>query len=201
MNLVLAITGASGSCYPRRILEVAAAARAGTLPGLDGPVDLSVHWVATKNAAAVWRTELGEALPDSFGPGTRRWANDDFFAPFASGSSPPDAVVVAPCSMSTLARIAHGGGGGLVDRACEVALKERRRLVVLVRETPLSLVHLRNMTAAAEAGAVIVPAAPAFYAGTRTLADAIDTVVGRVFDLAGLPLPITRRWNEEAYEC
>ncbi len=201
MRLVVAITGASGACYARRILEVAAAARAGTLPGLDRPADLSVHWIATKNAAAVWRTELGEDLPADFGPGTRRWSNDDFFAPFASGSSAPDAVIVAPCSMSTLARVAHGGGAGLVDRACEVALKERRRLVLLVREAPLSLVHLRNMTAATRAGAVVMPATPAFYGSVRTLGDAIDTVVARVFDLAGLPLPLRPRWNEEAYQC
>ncbi|RMG95053.1 MAG: UbiX family flavin prenyltransferase [Deltaproteobacteria bacterium] len=201
MRIVLGITGASGACYARRILDVAVRAREGTLPGLEAAADVSVHWVASANAAEVWRTELGEAMPEDFGPGTRRWSNDDFFAPFASGSNAPDAVIVAPCSMSTLARIAHGGGSGLIDRACEVALKERRRLVLLVREAPVSLVHLRNMTAATEAGAVILPATPAFYGRVRTLEDAVDTVVSRVFDLIGLPLPLCPRWNEEAYAC
>ena len=100
--------------------------------------------------------------------------------------------------MTTLARVAHGGGDDLTARVCEVALKERRRLTLLVRETPLSLVHLRNMVAATEAGAVILPAIPAFYAGARTLAEAADTVVARALDHCDLRLPLVPRWREEA---
>ncbi|MDC0671845.1 UbiX family flavin prenyltransferase [Nannocystis radixulma] len=127
--------------------------------------------------------------------GLRRWDRGDFSAPFASGSNAPDAVLVMPCSMSALSRVAHGGGDDLAARACEVALKERRRLVLVVRETPLSLVHLRNMVAATEAGAVILPAVPSFYGAVRTLDDAVDTVVARALDHVGLRVALTRRWG------
>ena len=129
------------------------------------------------------------------GSGMRRWDRTDFSAPFASGSNAPDAVLVMPCSMSALSRVAHGGGDDLAARACEVALKERRRLVLVVRETPLSLVHLRNMVAATEAGAVILPAVPSFYGAVRTLDDAVDTVVARALDHVGLRVALTRRWG------
>ncbi|MCY0986017.1 UbiX family flavin prenyltransferase [Nannocystis sp. ILAH1] len=125
----------------------------------------------------------------------RRWDRQDFSAPFASGSNAPDAVLVMPCSMSALSRVAHGGGEDLAARACEVALKERRRLVLVVRETPLSLVHLRNMVAATEAGAVVLPAVPSFYGGIQTLEEAVDTVVARALDHAGLRIALTRRWG------
>lgn len=138
--------------------------------------------------------ELGEALPDAF-PHLHRWQRLDFCAPFASGSNAPDAVVVMPCSMSTLARVANGGGDDLISRACEVALKERRRLILVVRETPLSLVHLRNMVAATEAGAIVLPAVPSFYAGIETLEQAIDTVVARALDRAGIELDLLPRWG------
>ena len=98
--------------------------------------------------------------------------------------------------MSTLARVAHGGGDDLIARTCEVALKERKTLVLVTRETPLSLVHLRNMVAVTEAGAVILPAVPSFYGGVRTLDDAVDTVVVRALDHAGLRLPLGHRWKE-----
>lgn len=135
------------------------------------------------------------AAPSSAGAGLRRWDRGDFSAPFASGSNAPDAVLVMPCSMSALSRVAHGGGDDLAARACEVALKERRRLVLVVRETPLSLVHLRNMVAATEAGAVILPAVPSFYGAVRTLDDAVDTVVARALDHVGLRVALTRRWG------
>nr|WP_263429885.1 UbiX family flavin prenyltransferase [Nannocystis pusilla] len=137
--------------------------------------------------------EVGSAAPPV--AGLRRWDRGDFSAPFASGSNAPDAVLVMPCSMSALSRVAHGGGDDLAARACEVALKERRRLVLVVRETPLSLVHLRNMVAATEAGAVILPAVPSFYGAVRTLDDAVDTVVARALDHVGLRVALTRRWG------
>jgi flavin prenyltransferase len=195
-RIVVAISGASGSIYARRMLAVLSGAKTGSLPGASAMPELDVHWVATTNAELVWKQELGEAMPSSI-PGTRRWAADDFAAPFASGSSAPDAVIVAPCSMSTLARVAHGGGGDLTSRACDVALKERRALVLVVRETPLSLVHLRNMVAATEAGAIVLPAVPSFYGAIATLDEAIDTVVARALDRAGLRLPLVRRWGEQ----
>lgn len=189
MKLVVCVTGASGAIYARRTLQLLARQATGTRP------DLQVHWVASANAPTVWQQELDEDMPAEI-PGTRRWDRGDFFAPFASGSNAPDAVVVMPASMSTLARAAHGGGDDLIARTCEVALKERRRLILVVRETPLSLVHLRNMTAVTEAGAIVLPAVPSFYGKNATLEDAVDTVVGRALDRAGLELPICRRWGE-----
>jgi 4-hydroxy-3-polyprenylbenzoate decarboxylase len=194
VRLVLGVTGASGAVYARRALELLAAVRAGTLPGAAARPDLQVDWVASATAPQVWQHELGSEMPAQW-PGLRRWDRGDFTAPFASGSNAPDAVVLMPCSMSNLARVAHGGGDDLLARACEVALKERRQLILVVRETPLSLVHLRNMVAATEAGAIILPAIPSFYGEVRTLQDAIDTVVVRALDRAGLPLPIVRRWG------
>ncbi|MBC8068715.1 MAG: UbiX family flavin prenyltransferase [Deltaproteobacteria bacterium] len=195
-RIVVAISGASGSIYARRLLAVLGGAKTGSLPGVPAMPGLDVHWVATTNAELVWQQELGEPMPSSV-PGTRRWAIQDFAAPFASGSNAPDAVIVAPCSMSTLARVAHGGGGDLISRACDVALKERRGLVLLARETPLSLVHLRNMVAATEAGAIVLPAVPSFYGTITTLEEAIDTVIARALDRAGLQLPLVRRWGEQ----
>jgi 4-hydroxy-3-polyprenylbenzoate decarboxylase len=184
VRLVLAVTGASGSIYARRALELLA-----RVPGAQ------VDWVASATAPQVWQQELGEPMPAQW-PGLRRWDRGDFTAPFASGSRAPDAVILMPCSMSALARVAHGGGDDLIARACEVALKERRRLILVVRETPLSLVHLRNMVAATEAGAIVMPAIPSFYSGIGSLEAAIDTVVARALDRAGLPLPLVRRWGE-----
>jgi 4-hydroxy-3-polyprenylbenzoate decarboxylase len=179
------------------MLGLLAALRRGEIAGVPAPPELAVSWVVTSAAETVWRQELGESPPAHI-EGLRRFAPGDFSAPFASGSSAPDAVVVAPCSMSTLARVAHGGGDDLVARACEVALKERRRLILLARETPLSLVHLENMAAATRAGAVVMPAVPSFYAGIATLEQAVDTVVARALDHAGVPLPLLRRWGDEA---
>lgn len=187
MNLVVAVTGASGAIYARRTLDVLA-------QQIAAGRTLAVDWVTSATAAQVWEAELGEPLPDAIAP-LRRWDRNDFRAPFASGSSAPEAVLVMPCSMSTLARVAHGGGDDLISRACEVALKERRRLILVVRETPLSLVHLRNMVAATEAGALVLPAVPAFYAGIRTLEQAVDSVVARALDHAGIRLELLPRWG------
>jgi len=196
VNIVVCITGASGAIYARRTLEaLATATLARARPRHAGEIAVSV--VASQHAAHVWQHELGTEMPSAFGPNGmfRRFDRMDFRAPFASGSSAPDAVIVVPCSMSTLARVAHGGGDDLVARACEVALKERRTLLLVVRETPLSLVHLRNMVAATEAGAVVLPAVPSFYGSVRTLEQAVDTVVARLLDHAGLELPLTERWG------
>jgi len=217
VKLVIAITGASGARYAQRALELLSqvcgpqtqdprpGTDSGAGPGLGNDARkpaLEVHWVASATAASVWQTEIGTPMPDQVA-GLTRWDRHDFSAPFASGSNAPDAVVLLPCSMSNLARVANGGGDDLVSRACEVALKERRRLILVVRETPLSLVHLRNMVAATEAGAIILPAVPSFYAGVETLAQAIDTVISRVFDRAGISelgpaFDIAPRWGASA---
>jgi polyprenyl P-hydroxybenzoate/phenylacrylic acid decarboxylase-like protein len=187
MQVVVAITGASGAIYARRTLQILAELVASGR-------DVVVHWVASSTAPQVWATELGEEMPAQI-DFTRRWDRNDFSAPFASGSSAPDAVIVMPCSMSNLARVAHGGGEDLIARTCEVALKERQTLILVVRETPLSLVHLRNMVAATEAGALVLPAVPSFYAGITTLEQAVDTVVARVLDRLRLPVNLLPRWG------
>lgn len=185
-RIVIGVTGASGARYAERALRLLAeaVARTGTL---------EVHWVASATAGQVWQAELGQPMPSEIA-GLRRWDRGDFTAPFASGSNPAD-VALLPCSMSSLARVAWGGGDDLLARACEVALKERRKLILVVRETPLSLVHLRNMTAATEAGALILPAVPSFYAGITTLEQAIDTVVARLLDQLGVDHDLLPRWG------
>ena len=190
-RIVVAVTGASGACYARRTLELLAAEVHAGSP-------LAVDWVASSTAAQVWQTELGEPMPAHI-EGLRRFDRHDFTAPFASGSNAPDAVLFMPCSMANLARVAHGGGDDLIARAAEVALKERRRLILVVRETPLSLVHLRNMIAATEAGALVLPAVPSFYAGIETLEHAIDTVVARALDHAGCSLDLLPRWGAPSH--
>jgi polyprenyl P-hydroxybenzoate/phenylacrylic acid decarboxylase-like protein len=194
-RIVVALSGASGAIYARRMLALLADLASASQP--DGGLEL--HWTASTNAHLVWQQELGEPLPDQIGPPglLKRWRADDFAAPFASGSSAPDAVIVIPCSMSCLARVANGGGGDLIARTCEVALKERRTLILVVRETPLSLVHLRNMVAATEAGAIVLPAVPSFYGAVETLEQAIDTVVVRALDRAGIHLPLIARWGDD----
>lgn len=197
-RLVVCITGASGSIYSRRLLQLLGAAKRGEIPGEPARPELQVDVVASQNAPQVWQQELGEPMPEDLGEGVRRYDRMDFTAPFASGSNAPDAVIVMPCSMSTLARAANGGGSDLIARTCEVALKERRPLILVVRETPLSLVHLRNMVSATEAGAIVLPAVPSFYGHVTTLEQAVDTVVVRALDRAGLRLPLVERWGDDA---
>ena len=196
-SIVVCVAGASGSIYAKRLLTLLADVREGRIEGMDAMPELRVAWTASSNAAVCWKGELGEPMPETL-HGFRRYGNKDFGAPFASGSNAPDAVIVAPCSMSTLARLAHGGGGDLLSRAGEVALKERKTLILLARETPLSLVHLRNMVAVTEAGAVVMPAIPSFYAGVKSLEQAVDSVVLRALDHAGLRLPLLPRWGDDA---
>ena len=186
-HYLLAITGASGSVYARRALQLLAQHAA-------KHEDVRCHWVASPSARAVWLHELGEEMPDEV-EGLTAWATDDFSAPFASGSNAAVATLVAPCSMSTLGRIASGSGTSLIHRACDVALKERKALILLARETPLSTITLRNMTTLSEAGAVIMPAVPSFYSGAGDLRSAIDSVVGRALDHMGIEHELLRRWG------
>lgn len=191
-KLVIAMTGASGAIFSFRLCKALGALQ-------DGPgPEHEIHVVASDNAHLVWDTELGQSLRSTLHDKVHYWEKTNFSAPFASGSNAPDAVIVAPCSMSTLARVAHGGGTELVSRACEVALKERKQLILMVRETPFSRVHLQNMLAAHEAGATIMPAIPSYYAGVQDLATAVDSVIARALDHVGIPNNLLQRWGESA---
>jgi 4-hydroxy-3-polyprenylbenzoate decarboxylase len=183
MKLVVGISGATGAPYARRLLDFLA--EHGEAHGV------SVDLVFTQTGRQVWRQELG-GEPSYPWP---VWKNHDFTAPFASGSALYDAMVVIPCSAGALARIAYGMSMDLVGRAADVMLKERRRLLLVVRETPLSLVHARAMVQAIEAGALVLPASPSFYSGARTVEALVDTVVARVLDKLDLPNGLMKRWS------
>jgi 4-hydroxy-3-polyprenylbenzoate decarboxylase len=182
MKLVVAIGGASGSVYAKRLLDA--------LPVGAG---LEVAVCFSRSGAEVWRHELGPGFDYPF----RRYELNDFRAPFASGSAGWDAMVVIPCSTGGLARIAHGISDDLIGRAADVMLKERRKLVLVVRETPLSVIHLENMLAATRAGAIVLPAAPSFYSKPTTVEAVLDTVVGRVLDQLGIANHLMPRWGQE----
>ena len=189
MKLVVAVGGASGSIYARRLLDTLAAAKA---QGLAEVRDLEVGIVFSRSGAEVWQHEIGKVPDYPF----RRYPLNDFQAPFASGSAGWDAMVVVPCSAGGLARIAHGVSDDLIGRAADVMLKERRRLVLVFRETPLSTIHLENMLSVTRAGAVVLPASPSFYSKPQTLDALLDTVVGRVLDQVGIPNKLMPRWGE-----
>lgn len=186
-RLVVAITGASGAPYARRLLEVLRTMRAaGTGP--------EVAVVLSPTAPEVWALECGGDLRSEVEP-FPVWGGRDYKAPFASGSAGWDAMVVVPCSMSTAARIAQGTSDSLLTRAADVMIKEKRNLVLVPRETPLSAIHLKNLLELAQLGATVLPAMPSFY-GQPTSVDALlDTVVARILDHLGLPNDLTRRWG------
>jgi 4-hydroxy-3-polyprenylbenzoate decarboxylase len=187
MKLVVAVGGASGSIYASRLLDALVAIRAGD------PGSLEVGLCFSSAGSEVWQHEIG-SVPDY--PFTR-YGLRDFRAPFASGSAGWDGMVVIPCSTGGLARIAHGVSEDLIGRAADVMLKERRKLVLVVRETPLSQIHLENMLAVTRAGAVVLPAAPSFYSKPGTIEALLDTVLGRVLDQLGLPNSLAPRWGAE----
>jgi 4-hydroxy-3-polyprenylbenzoate decarboxylase len=195
-DLVLALTGASGAVYGVRLLEVFLEA------------GRQVHLTLSPAAAQVLEHELDRhvhlnrfALADLMGKvvdGTRVQYHDyrDFRAGIASGSFPTGGMVICPCSMGTVAAIAHGLSQNLIHRAADVHLKERRRLVLVPRETPLNLVQLRNLATCVEAGASVLPAMPAFYTRPRSVEDMVDFVVARVCDLLGVEHRLLKRWGE-----
>lgn len=185
MKLVVAVGGASGSIYAKRLLDVLGAMRAPSTP-------IEVGLCFSQAGAEVWAHEIG-AVPDY---PFKRYGLRDFRAPFASGSAGWDAMVVVPCSTGGLARIAHGISEDLIGRAADVMLKERRRLVLVVREAPLSLIHIENMAAVTRAGGVVLPAAPSFYSRPASMEALLDTVVARVLDQIGLPNQLIPRWGE-----
>ena len=183
MKVVVAVGGASGSIYAKRLLDA--------LVPLAPKVEVGL--VLTHSGQEVWAHELGEIPAYPF----KRYGLRDFRAPFASGSAGWDAMVVIPCSTGGLARIAHGISDDLVGRAADVMLKERRKLVLVVRETPLSAIHLRNMLTLREAGATILFLAPGFYHGADTVDDLVEFVVERALDQLGVENAAARRWGQE----
>lgn len=183
-KIVIAVTGASGAIYAKLMLD--------NLTALEAQI-ASVGVVMSDNAREVWRYELGNDLYDSYP--FDFYQKMDFNAPFASGSAKFDTMIIIPCSMGTLGRIAHGISNDLISRAADVMLKERRKLIAVVRDTPLNLIHINNMKAITEAGGIICPASPSFYALPKTIEDVAQTVVSRVIDLAGLEQD-SFRWNE-----
>lgn len=174
-KIAVAITGASGSIYAKLLLQ--------KLEQLKNQVtELSL--VMTDNAKQVWETELGDDNYSNFP--ARYFSIKDFTAPFASGSAKYDALIIVPCSMGTLGRIASGTSNDLITRGADVMLKERKKLILVVRDTPYNLVHIRNMETVTLAGGIICPASPSFYSKPQTIEQAAATVVDRVIDLAGL---------------
>lgn len=197
-TICLALTGASGMPYGLRLLECLLAA------------GCRVQLLYSQAAQVVARQEIGFELPSR--PAAARTAllarlgavdaeklavfgREEWFAPVASGSNPPDAMVVCPCSMGTLAAIAQGLADNLIERAADVALKEGRKLVLVPRETPFSVIHLENMLRLARAGATIVPPSPGFYNHPETVADLVDFVVARILDQLAVPHDLARRWG------
>lgn len=183
-KIVVAITGASGSIYARQLLEKLLLAK-------EQWQELAV--VMTENAKQVWKTELGNE--DFLQLPVKYYSQQDFSAPFASGSGQFNTMLIIPCSMGTLGRIATGISNDLITRAADVVLKERRKLICVVRDTPYNLVHIRNMETVTLAGGIICPASPSFYSNPATIDEAAATVVDRVLDLAGIDIK-TYRWGK-----
>jgi flavin prenyltransferase len=183
-KIVVAITGASGAIYPQLLIQ--------KLLGLKNQwEELSV--VMSNNAKDIWKSELGNEEFTNYP--VKFYDKNNFNAPFASGSARYNIMIVCPCSMGTLSRITHGVSNDLVTRAADVILKERRRLILVPRETPYSLIHIKNMETATLAGAIICPATPSFYSKPKTIEDVALTVVDRILDLAGLDIS-TFRWGQ-----
>jgi flavin prenyltransferase len=183
-KIVVAITGASGSIYAKLLLQ--------KLELLKDQIE-AVGIVMSDNAKDVWTYELGDKQYENFP--FKLYSKNDFFAPFASGSAKYDTMIVCPCSMGTMARIAQGISNDLTTRAADVILKERRKLILVVRDTPYSLIHLNNMQTITQAGGIICPASPSFYSKPQNFEELASTVVDRVLDLCMLDNH-SYRWSE-----
>jgi len=183
IKIIIGITGASGAIYGKKLIE--------KLEALKDQID-DCGVIFSSNAKDVWKFELGdwdeEKIP------FRIYSPDDFFAPMASGSAGFDVMVICPCTMGTLGRIASGVSNDLMTRAADVILKERKKLILVTREMPYNLIHLNNMKLLAEAGAVICPASPSFYNKPLTIDEVVMTVIERVLKMAGFEFP-SYRWG------
>jgi len=184
-KIVVAITGASGSVYAKVLLTKLCQLK-------DQIEELGV--VMTENAKDVWKTELGNEDYKNFD--VKYFGQQDFYAPFASGSGQYSTMIIIPCSMGTLGRIATGMSSDLITRAADVILKERRKLICVARDTPYNLIHIKNMETITLAGGIIAPATPSFYSLPKTIEEVAATVVDRVIDLAGLQQN-SYRWGEK----
>ena len=184
MRLIVAITGASGVIYGKRLLRILR------------EKNVETHLIISKAAEKVIAHELEMAREDMKKLADHTYDMDDISSPIVSGSFKTDGMIIIPCSMKTLAGIAHGYSDNLVLRAADVTLKEKRKLILVPRETPLNVVHLRNMLALAEQGVMIVPAMPAYYHKPEDIDDLVNFVVGRVLDLQGIEHTLYKRWGE-----
>ncbi len=184
-KLVVSVSGASGAIYAKVLFD--------TLKKLSAQIE-NVGVIFSANAKLVWEQELGDTSYRDYG--FTFYDTHDFMAPFASGSAKYNTLIVCPCSMGTLGRIASGISNDLTTRAADVILKERRKLILVVRDTPYNLIHINNMKTVTEAGGIICPATPSFYSMPKTLEEVAATVVNRVIDLAGLENE-SYRWGEE----
>ena len=184
MRVVVGISGASGAPYAMRLLEV--------LGGQELRARVQVSLVLSSTAEQVLVQECGRSVREL---GFPVFEGRDYNAPFASGSSAPDAMVIIPASMSSVAKVAHGISDNLLTRAADVVIKEKKKLIMVPRETPLSEIHLTNLLALARLGVTVMPASPSFYGKPQSIAQLLDTVVGRVCDQLGLPHQLLRRWG------
>ena len=180
-KLVLAIGGSSGTIYAKRLID--------KLKGYKSDIGI----VLSQNAIINWELELGPFSSSQIP--FKVYESRDFYAPFASGSAQYNTMIICPSSMGLIGRIASGISNDLTTRAADVILKERRKLIIVPREAPYNLIHLKNMTALTEAGAIICPATPSFYSKPSSLVEVVDTVVDRILDLAGIPIE-SYRWGE-----
>ena len=182
MKIVIAMTGATGAVYGIRLLDELKKR------------DIETHLVLSDWAKKTISCETDETAESVIARSSCSYEFNDLAAAISSGSFQHDGMVVAPCSMKTLAAIAAGYDDNLISRAADVTLKERRKLILLTRESPLTLIHLRNMTTVTEAGAIVFPPVPAFYSYPRTVDDIVDQSVARILDLLGIPNDLARRW-------
>lgn len=188
-EFIIAITGASGTIYAFRLLQILA----------KTPIKAKINLVISNPAQSIIDNELGPSLRKKLNeilkqPNIKQYFNDDMAAPFASGNSTPNAMVIVPCSMKTLAGIACGFSNSLILRAADVMLKERKKLILVPRETPLSLIHLQNMAKATRAGAIILPAMPAFYFKPTSIKKIIDFIPAKILMQLEINHSIVKKW-------
>ena len=188
-KILLGITGASGQIYASKMMEVVRAINgefSGSGNGSAAGMGIRLDLVFTDTAKVVWEEELGVPVP------ANTLDNNSYYHPYASGSNAADVMIIMPCTMGTIGRIASGATSDLLTRAADVMLKERRPLIIVPRETPFNLIHLRNLTTLAEAGAIIAPASPSFYTHPQNMEELIDTFVRRILNIAGIEVKFKR---------